>query len=154
FIEIFKDLKEFYNEYDDSLVYFNDKIVFNDIRKKREELISNFLLKITKTYHLWSNEEIEELKFAKRFYNKYSDELELYDIYKNYVFSFHLLRTYKAFKIKFYKIEEEYKEFKIFKMKSRFKFIEDLLKKRLSKQFRKEYMFLVYQDSLRINLLE
>lgn len=105
--------------------------MFSDIRIKKEKLYNDFFNKIPKNCQRWNYEELTELKYAKNFYNKHSDEIELYDIYNNYVFSFHIYRSFGSIKMKFYKIEEEEVNFKILKMKSRFKYLEELLKKKI-----------------------
>lgn len=155
FENIFHDSNIFYFETKNLLVSFNDELMFEEIRNKNEENILNFLKRIPKQRKHWSEDELNELYFVKNLYN-YSDLLiKIDDIYSNLSFSFHLKKTFIAFKKKFYKIDaNKTKTFKIYSLNSRFEYLENLMNIKLTRNFKKEYIILVHQDILKLGLLE
>ncbi|RVD91528.1 hypothetical protein TUBRATIS_20180, partial [Tubulinosema ratisbonensis] len=155
FTKIFEKEKQFYYEEFNEIVDLNDKIIFEYTREKKESTMIKFLNKIPKSNLRWSIEELNELYFIKNLTNTLSTNYNLYELYKNFCFSFIYKRTFNSFKTKFYKITnfEFIPPLKLVNIKSRFNYIEKQTQKRLSKQFRKEYLFLLHQDALKLKFI-
>lgn len=151
--EIFKAKNKFYYDFTKEIITFNDKIVFETVRKEKETKLKAFISKIPKTNILWNKNELEEISFMKYIYLSNKSQINLIELYDNFVFSFHLRRSFLSFKNQFYKTLPE-SEFIFLNFKKRFEYIETVSDSKVSCLFRKEYMFLVYQDLLRLKLIQ